>query len=36
MITEAMLKYYLNKALKIDKEKFRVLSSEEQQVMLPS
>ncbi len=34
MITKAMLRYYLNKALKIDKDKFRILSSEEQQVIL--
>lgn len=29
MINEPMLKYYLNKCLKIDKDKFRFLSSEE-------
>lgn len=26
LITEAMLKFYLNKSLKIDKEKFRILN----------
>ncbi len=29
MINEPMLKYYLNKCIKIDKDKFRFLSSEE-------
>jgi len=26
LITEAMLKFYLNKSLRIDKEKFRILN----------
>ena len=29
MITEAMLKYYFNKCLKLDKDKFRFISTEE-------
>ncbi len=35
MITEAMLKFYLNKSLKIDKDKFRVLNIDQEQFTLP-
>ena len=35
MITEAMLKFYLNKSLKIDKDKFRVLYTDQEQFVLP-
>ena len=35
MITEAMLKFYLNKSLKIDKDKFRVLKTDQELFVLP-
>jgi hypothetical protein len=35
MITEAMLKFYLNKSLKIDKDKFRILNIDQEQFTLP-
>jgi hypothetical protein len=35
MITEAMLKFYLNKSLKIDKDKLRVLKTDQEQFILP-